>query len=255
MSSDDNFFAMPPPEGEAPPVPEGESAHPDGDFTMVGEAPPAEAPPMVGDIDESPPADMGFAGEPSDMGFAGDTNDAFATDMGFAGDSNDAFAAPPSEYEAAPDSFAAPPNQDAPIILGGGPTEVEEGSEPDEATPVEASAMQKWNEEWQETLTARKDEENTKKAEMIEAARLTMETFAKDRETKRDTKMSKNREDEQAKLEAIEADLENDNSWQRACKMVELSHDGANDTEDVKRMRDVLILLKNEPSRAASVGA
>ena len=56
-------------------------------------------------------------------------------------------------------------------------------------------------------------------------------------------------------LEAIEADLENDNSWQRVCKMIELSHDSAGNTEDTKRMRDVLILLKNEPARAAAVGA
>ena len=90
---------------------------------------------------------------------------------------------------------------------------------------------------------------------MVEAARVTMETFSKDRETKRETKMAKNREDEQAKLEAIEADLENDNSWQRVCKMVELSHDSTEDAEDVKRMRDCLILLKNEPSRATAVGA
>ena len=102
----------------------------------------------------------------------------------------------------------------------------------------------------------RKDEENAKKSELLEAARVALETFQKNRETKRETKMSKNREDEQAKLEAIEADLENDNSWQRVCKMVELQHEGTvQDVEDVKRMRDVMILLKNEPARAAAVGA
>ena len=141
-----------------------------------------------------------------------------------------------------------------PIILAPPPAEpVVETAEPEE--PAESSPMQKWNAEWQVTLAARKDEENSKKAEMVEAASAALEIFKKDRETKREAKMSKNREDEQAKLEAIEADLENDNSWQRVCKMVELSHDGADDTEDVKRMRDCLILLKNEPSRAGAVGA
>ena len=67
--------------------------------------------------------------------------------------------------------------------------------------------------------------------------------------------MTKNREEEQAKLEAIEADLENDNSWQRVCKMIELSHDSTAKSEDVKRMRDVLILLKNEPTRAEALTA
>ena len=160
-------------------------------------------------------------------------------------------AAPPADE---PPAFAAAPVEDTPIILAPPPAEpVVETAEPEE--PAEPSAMQKWNAEWQVTLAARKDEENSKKAEMVEAASAALEIFKKDRETKREAKMSKNREDEQAKLEAIEADLENDNSWQRVCKMVELSHDGADDTEDVKRMRDCLILLKNEPSRAGAVGA
>lgn len=217
---DDNFFAMAPSEpAEAP----------EGDFTMVGDGSPedAAAPEMLGDVNEM-----------EDMGFAGGAPEG---DM-------DAFAAPPQEEE------------DTPIILG--PPAEEEQDMPvveDElmmpAAPIEPSIMQKWNEEWQVTLSQRKDEENAKKAEMIEAARVTIEKFQADREAKREAKMAKNREDEQAKLEAIEADLENDNSWQRACKMIELSHDGAHEGEDVKRMRDVLILLKNEPARASAVGA
>jgi len=231
-------FAMPPADAPdvPPPAPEGEEAN-DGGFTLLGDAPapPSDPAPFVGDVTEAPPADMGFAAEPVDAGFA----------------------APPAEYEAPDDAFAAPPAEDAPIILAPpapeGGVEVETTEEEPESS--EPSAMQKWNAEWQETLSVRKDEENAKKAEMVEAARLSMETFNKDRETKREARMSKNREDEQAKLEAIEADLENDNSWQRVCKMVELSHDGVESAEDVKRMRDSLILLKNEPSRAATVGA
>eukprot|EP00934_Nitzschia_sp_Nitz4_P003739 Nitzschia sp. Nitz4//scaffold44_size153857//108545//109174//NITZ4_002736-RA/size153857-processed-gene-0.132-mRNA-1//1//CDS//3329552202//3729//frame0 len=207
---EDNFFAMPPAE-ETPAYDAGE-----GDFTMVGDAPPAEAPPVVlmGDVSEVPPP----AEDAGDMG------------------------------------FAAAPVEDTPIILGAAPPEedvvVEE--EPVPAPVMEASAMQKWNEEWQVTLSARKDEETSKKAEMIAAAKADLETFQAAKETKREAKMAKNREDEQAKLEAIEADLENDNSWQRICKLVDLSH--AED-HDVKRMRDVMILLKNDPARAAAVGA
>eukprot|EP00538_Stauroneis_constricta_P003812 CAMPEP_0119548158 /NCGR_PEP_ID=MMETSP1352-20130426/2147_1 /TAXON_ID=265584 /ORGANISM="Stauroneis constricta, Strain CCMP1120" /LENGTH=80 /DNA_ID=CAMNT_0007593347 /DNA_START=1 /DNA_END=243 /DNA_ORIENTATION=- len=70
----------------------------------------------------------------------------------------------------------------------------------------------------------------------------------------REKRMSKNREDEQAKLEAIEADLDNGNSWQRVCRMVELSQDSAENSEDTKRMRDILILLKNDASKAQSAG-
>mmetsp|Transcript_101502 Transcript_101502/g.293728 ORF Transcript_101502/g.293728 Transcript_101502/m.293728 type:complete len:228 (-) Transcript_101502:87-770(-) len=226
--SEDNFFAMPADDAAPPADNSGE-----GDFTMVGDAPPSEAPPAA------PVEDDG------DM-------------MGFAG-------APAAEEEAPADAFASPPEEteDTPIILGGPPPEEPEIAMDDPApaepelppAPAEPSIMQKWNEEWQVTLTQRKDEENSKKAEMIESARAYLEKFQADKEAKREAKMAKNREDEQAKLEAIEADLENDNSWQRVCKMVELSHDGAHEGEDVKRMRDVLILLKNEPARASAVGA
>jgi hypothetical protein len=117
----------------------------------------------------------------------------------------------------------------------------------------EPSPMQKWSAEWQDTLKQRKDDENARKAELLEASRIALEEFVQARESKRESNMSRNREDEQAKLEAIEADLENDNSWQRVCKMVELSHDSTSQAEDVKRMRDTLIFLKNDPTRAEAL--
>lgn len=171
---------------------------------------------------------------------------------------------------------------DTPIILGGPPMEdqfVISPEEPqylgdveepamDDPVLVEAgsgeeiiesstgpSPMQQWNEEWQTTLLARKEEENARKAELLEKAQTDLEVFAAEREAKRQAKMAKNREDEQVKLEAIEADLENDNSWQRVSKMVELSHDSSKQAADVKRMRDILIFLKNEPAKAEALGA
>lgn len=252
MEGDDAFFAAPP--ADAPPV-ETDGVMDQG-FALVGDA--GETP--AGDMDAfaAPPAgDMdAFAAAPPPVG----DMDVFAAPP--AGDMDAFGAAPPpvdDAFAAAPmdDAFGAPPpSEDAPIILGA-PSEMPPPADapPVPLEPMEPSAMQKWNAEWQETLNARQKEEDAKKAEMIEAARLSMEQFNKDREAKREAKMAKNREDEQAKLEAIEADLENDNSWQKVSKMVELTHDGAEDAEDVKRMRDVLILLKNEPSRAEAVGA
>lgn len=238
MEGEDAFFAAPPADADAfaaPPAEADMGDAADQGFAFVGgdAAPLGEeaAAPFVGDVNEAP-ADMGFAGADPAEG--------------------DAFAAPPADM----DAFAAPPTEDGAIILGAPAGEMPvDDVPPTPIEPSEPSAMKKWNEDWQETLATRKTEEDEKKAEMVEQARLVMEQFGKDREAKREAKMSKNREDEQAKLEAIEADLENDNSWQKVSKMVELTHDGAEDAEDVKRMRDVLILLKNEPSRAEAVGA
>lgn len=119
----------------------------------------------------------------------------------------------------------------------------------------EPTPMQIWNTEWQATIATRKEEENTRKAELAEEARVALEAFQAEREQRREAAMAKNREEEQVKLEAIEADLENDNSWQRVCKIVELQHESTEKSQDVKRMRDVMIYLKNEPTKAATLSA
>jgi len=233
--ADDNFFAVAPPEGDAPPAEAGDAP------IVLGVPPEASSDDFFG----APPA----AAE--ETGFVGDVNE---TANAYTAAPTDAFAAPPADDAFGGDAFAAPPAEDTPIILGGAPPV--EDADPEDIPAEEAvvatgpSPMQKWNEEWQETLKTRKDEENNKKAELLEAARVALENFQKEREIKREAKMAKNREDEQAKLEAIEADLENDNSWQRVCKMVELSHDSTESAEDVKRMRDALIYLKNDTARA-----
>jgi len=149
-----------------------------------------------------------------------------------------------------PTAGGDPASDPAEVPLEGGGAVVDEGEEAAAIVPSGPSPMQKWNEEWQQVLMERKDAENAKKAEFIAAAEEAMKTFQEQRESKREAKIAKNRQDEQAKLEAIEADLENDNSWQRVCKMVELSHDSASEAADVKRMRDTMILLKNEAARA-----
>lgn len=142
---------------------------------------------------------------------------------------------------------------DAAMILG---SPSDDPPEPlADAEPTGPTPMQIWNDEWQELLKQRKDDENTRKADLIEQARVAMEQFHAEREQRWEGTMRTNREDEQAKLEAIEADLENDNSWQRVCKMIELSHDNSADSKDVKRMRDTLIYLKNDAAKATTLSA
>jgi hypothetical protein len=241
------------PESEDAPISLPPAAEEEG-FTFLGEAeaPAADdAAAFVGDVQDATDGmeAMGFAAAPN-----GDDDDG----MGFAG-----FAAAPDDdddgmgFADAPIVLGGPPPpaEDAPIIMGLEPAaDEEEEAKPEE--PKVASAMAKFNAEWQETLASRKDEEDAAKVDMEAAAKAFMEEFQAKREAKRDAKLAKNREDEQAKLEDIEADLENDNNWQRVSKMVDLTQDGAvEDNEDTKRMRDVFILLKNEAGLAAKVGA
>jgi Clathrin light chain len=197
-----------------------------------------------------PPADAPIVLGPPDGGYG----DFSSPPM----DSND-FAAPPMDtYDSA--AYVGDVNE-APMMQSGddpfGEAAAAGTTETDEMALVSASAgptpMQIWNEEWQALLLTRKEEESTRQAELMEEARIALETFQKEREMKRESTMIKNRNDEQAKLEAIEADLENDNSWQRVCKMVELQSESTDKALDVKRMRDVMILLKNDTTKAAAL--
>mmetsp|Transcript_9980 Transcript_9980/g.14125 ORF Transcript_9980/g.14125 Transcript_9980/m.14125 type:complete len:173 (-) Transcript_9980:486-1004(-) len=162
-------------------------------------------------------------------------------------------------------AFFAPADAEQPIILGAPeeyvgeidaapPAMVEE--EPDivveaEAEEQEKSPMALWNDNWVVTLKERKDTENEMKASAIEKAQDDLVGFQAEREKIREAKMAKNRDDEQDKLDAIEADLESANSWQRVVKMVELTHDSSEGSLDCGRMRDIFISLKNDTDRAA----
>jgi len=167
-----------------------------------------------------------------------------------------------------PAEQAATTEGDAPIILGdptpyeapvpeGVETVSDDEDEPPAANlaPAEPTPMAKWNDEWQTTLLQRKDDENATKASHVETARDEIAAFQAEREKRREARMAKNRSDEQDKLEAIEADLENDNSWQRVVKMIELNQDSSDGAVDTGRMKDVLVLLKNEPTRADALAA
>lgn len=166
----------------------------------------------------------------------------------------------PAPYETAPEGgddgmmgFAAPgviedvsDDEEEAAAAGGGGMEL---------VSAEPTPMAKWNEGWQDTLLARKDEENAIKAAHVEKAREDIAAFQAEREKRRESRMAKNRNDEQDKLEAIEADLENDNSYQRVVKMIELNQDSSDGAVDTGRMKDVLVLLKNEPVRAEALSA
>jgi Clathrin light chain len=219
MSADDMFFASGPPEGDAPIVldpPPTDDYY--GDF--------AEAPADYGDFAAAPTEYGDFAAAPVDYGdYSAPPQAADGGEPFYVGDVNEANA--PNEDIAGDDSAMVVSNEPTP--------------------------MQIWNNEWQATLLARKEEENARKAEFVEEARIAMETFSRERALKREATGAKNREDEQATMEAIEADLENDTSWQRVCKLVELQAESTDKSQDVKRMRDIMIFLKNEPTKAVAL--
>lgn len=214
------------------------SAPSDGDF-FSPPAEPAAAAPSDGDF-FNPPSEPSPFGEaaPYEAPPAAAEGDGAA--LGFAAP----YEAPPAAAENLVEDVADDDAEDAAGGFGGAPL-----------VPAEPTAMAKWNAEWQDTLLRRKDEENAIKAGHVEQARADIAAFQAEREQRRESRMAKNRSDEQDKLEAIEADLENDNSFQRVVKMIELNQDSSDGAADIGRMKDVLVLLKNEPVRVDALTA
>lgn len=208
----------------------------DNEPILLGAAPGAESyggGDYIGEIDMAPPA-TSYGGE-----YDPSSSDPYAQPQG-----EDALPAVMTT------TMESQPATEQSYYVAPGVEEVAEETEDSQATK-ELSPMAVWNNQWQVTLKERKDEENMKKGEQVEKAEQQVSEFQAQRDKRREARISKNRADEQEKLEAIEADLENDNSWQRVVKMVELNQDAAEQSKDCSRMRDVLILLKNDSDRAA----
>ena len=218
-----------------------------GDFFLPPDTPAEEQPSDTIIMPPSSEEGYEFAG--------GEAPDAAGEDMFFASSApvdNAAVLVPPPPPEYLPPATDADPFG-APVLVSHDPPAEAPVVEEEEPEEKELSPMAKWNQEWQVVLKERKDEESACKSKVTEAAAKDMEEFQAQRQIKRDAKMAKNRSDEQQKLEAMEADLENDNSWQRVNKMVDYQQDTVEEGNDITRMRDVMLFLKNTPAKAEAL--
>jgi len=251
-------MAPPPPVPTEQPPPAGDGF--DDDFMMDFASTPAAAPPAppanyIGEVEDASDEDEPVSANDAEPIILGDPSQ-YSQPPEFDAPAPMDYAAP-TDF-AAPMDFAAPTDYDAPaptdyaapIILGAPPAVVEDDIPPPVQEPEEPSPMAKWNEQWQVTLKERKDAENALKAEMVNAARAETDKFLEERSVKLASRQTTNRTSEEDKLKAMQEDLESDNSWQRVVKLVELTQDSVEKSAEVKRMRDLLILLKNDKERA-----
>mmetsp|Transcript_20360 Transcript_20360/g.37979 ORF Transcript_20360/g.37979 Transcript_20360/m.37979 type:complete len:167 (+) Transcript_20360:54-554(+) len=165
-------------------------------------------------------------------------------------DGGDPFGEPVADTPPAPLSME-PPQDDAAFSMPPAPvTQEPEVMAPvvdDFQAPDEVSPQQAFNSQWQQELASRKNAEETAKQTAITQASADLAKFTEERDATRESKMSKNRSEEQVKLEALEADLESTNPWERVVKLVDLQIDEG----EVGRMRGILIQLKNEGIKSA----
>ncbi|KAL3795982.1 hypothetical protein ACHAW5_002003 [Stephanodiscus triporus] len=212
--------------------------HPGDDSQMIGDV-------YYGTMPDSSQNDGGdfFNPPPPEGGGGDDDGDA----MGFAVSQYDAPPPPAGDMvEDVDDDDDDDDDAAAEVVVGGMGNNMQ-------LVPAGPTPMSKWNDEWQATLLSRKDEENSIRAAYVDKAAEDVKNFLAERERRRETRMAKNRRDEQDKLEAIEADLENDNSWQKVVKMIDLTQDSSEGAVDTSRMKDILVLMKNDTARAAAM--
>ena len=179
--------------------------------------------------------------------------DPISSDEGYVGGGSDDFMAvndpaPPASNSNPADDFAAAPPPPPPVATSSPSSSSEPFPAP--VSPAKSSsppldAMAAWNEEWSTKLAARKDAEDAAKAAAIAQASSDASHFDLARSKAREATSLKNRNEEQVKLEALEADLESVNPWERVVKLVDIQQD--KEGPDLSRMRSILIQLKNEP--------
>eukprot|EP00559_Dactyliosolen_fragilissimus_P009099 CAMPEP_0184872620 /NCGR_PEP_ID=MMETSP0580-20130426/41396_1 /TAXON_ID=1118495 /ORGANISM="Dactyliosolen fragilissimus" /LENGTH=554 /DNA_ID=CAMNT_0027375451 /DNA_START=17 /DNA_END=1678 /DNA_ORIENTATION=- len=87
----------------------------------------------------------------------------------------------------------------------------------------EKSYVEKWNDEYQRILRQRDNDENVVKEMCLSRAKEHLVEAKIRREKIRMAKASINKNKEEERLKSIEADLENDISWNRVVKMIDLS--------------------------------
>lgn len=120
---------------------------------------------------------------------------------------------------------------------------------------IEPSALDDFMEGWQAGLVEKGAIEEEAKVAAHEAAKADLETHALERASRKEAKMSRNREQEQVFLEQLEGELESENPWERVVSLVDTQAEIVEDFHDTSRMTSILIQLKNEPLDTSSTAA
>ena len=102
------------------------------------------------------------------------------------------------------------------------------------------------NERNQRIVADRRAEEEARFQELKAKAEDDRNGFTNNRTDKIAIRMDTNRSEEQTLYENLEADLDSSNPWERVGKMTELRESDLKNSTDMRRMRQLLIQLKNE---------
>jgi len=166
--------------------------------------------------------------------------------------------APPEPSIAPEPSFASPPpppdsGMDGGMVFASVDEPAADMGAMDMPSPEHmSSALDAFHRKWQAELLAKDEAETSAKLAAVASARAELEKAETERQALREANMTKNRSEEQLLMEQIEADLEAENPWARIIKLVDLQTEHSESSNDVSRMRQIFIQLKNEPPTGVS---
>lgn len=190
-----------------------------------------------------------------------------ASDVATGGDVDDMFGAPVEEVSAevaatddADDMFGAPADTgDAGDVFGEPVPDVDQNCVPEpeiqaepEPEPPQESARIVWSRKFRAIIDDRASEERKLLLARREKAAAELKEYMERREEHKISTAARNRQEESDFLIQIAEEKDNDNPWSRVVNMIETQANADENRTDPKRLRSVLIQLKNKPLKKAA---
>lgn len=116
-----------------------------------------------------------------------------------------------------------------------------------EPEPVQESARIVWSRKFRAIIDERATEERKLLLERREKAAAELKEYMERREEHKISTAARNRQEESDFLIQIAEEKDNANPWSRVVNMIETQANGDENRTDPKRLRSVLIQLKNKP--------
>lgn len=115
--------------------------------------------------------------------------------------------------------------------------------------PDEDNALSVFNKQWMATLEEKRAAEFENEKEARAQAADDHATWINQRDIRLNAKKESNRSEEQEKLESVESEAENLQTWDRVAKLIDSGVEASELTtaSDTSRMHKLFIQLKNEP--------
>merc|ERR1719482_926821 len=133
--------------------------------------------------------------------------------------------------------------------------ELDAVAEPEPEPVQQESARIIWSRKFREIIDERASEERKLLLARREKAAAELKEYMERREEHKSSTAARNRQEEADFLVNIAEEKDNDNPWSRVVNMIETQANADENRTDPKRLRSVLIQLKNKPLKKAAASS